>query len=48
MEQQSVKKSEEDLVIKWVRDPDAPNPREDSDATCTTMLFKDLELNIHY
>lgn len=44
MEQPLGKKSEKDLVIKWVRDPEAPNPRELD--TCTTMLFKDLELNI--
>lgn len=45
MEQQSVKKSGKDLSVKWIRDPDAPNPREEAD-TCTTMLFKALELNI--
>ena len=45
MEQQSEKKSGKDLSVKWIRDPDALNPREESD-TCTTMLFNDLELNI--
>ena len=46
MEQQAVKKSGKDLSVKQVRDPDAPNPREEPWLTCTTMLFKDLELNI--
>ena len=40
-----ISKKEPNLV-KWARDPDAPNPRENYDAVCTTMLFKDLDLNL--
>ena len=46
MEQQSMKKLDKDRSVKWVRDPNAPNPREEPWPTCTTMLFNDLELNI--